>query len=370
MNNNEKSNFIDALRGLAVLLVIFVHTSQKIINLDPLTIRLSELGQLGVQLFFIASAYTLCMSHDKRSSERYGIISFYIRRFFRIAPLYYLAIVIYFIFSGVGFYLRGELSDFLPRYTILNVISNVFFFHGFFPSGNNIIVPGGWSIGTEMAFYLIFPFLIALTDAFLRHGTKGILLIFVAYTSLCFVVHHLLQLFVGETIKNNSFGYFNLANQLPVFLIGIAAYKLSNIYPGMFEKTYLNLACFCIFISLSVGVFMTNSSDAYALLPVYSGLAFIFLLFFLKNSDIKFGVLSKIGRVSYSMYIFHFILVRLLPIFLSKIPRLSTIPYGFFAIDFSCTIFLTYLIAIKSEIFIESKGIWMGSNIINWIKRA
>jgi len=77
-------------------MVILVHTSQSIPNLPELAQVLSQLGQTGVQLFFIASAYTLCATVESRRHEPHSVASFYVRRYFRIEPLYYLGIIFYF----------------------------------------------------------------------------------------------------------------------------------------------------------------------------------------------------------------------------------------------------------------------------------
>src|SRR6187402_3310869 len=142
-----KYAYIDATRGLAILLVIATHHLQAVATTYPLTDlgrSLSDFCRLGVQLFFVASAYTLCLSMDRRSDELHPLLAFYIRRFFRIAPLYYLAVLLY---ALIG---RGT-------YTPLSIGSNILFFHGFVKSAFNDVVPGGWSISAEMIFYLWFP---------------------------------------------------------------------------------------------------------------------------------------------------------------------------------------------------------------------
>ncbi len=152
-----KLNYIDSIRGVAILMVILVHAAQSVPGLSPLTSLLADYGQMGVQLFFVASAYTLCLSATKRRGESRGWLKYAIRRYFRIAPLYYLGILIYFgralIEAANGIVGRTLLED----YSLANVAANVLLVHGFYPPANNTVVPGGWSIGTEVAFYAIFP---------------------------------------------------------------------------------------------------------------------------------------------------------------------------------------------------------------------
>lgn len=83
----KKLEHIDALRGVAILMVMLVHVSQKISGLSSKIILLSGYGQMGVQLFFVISAYTLWLSSAKRKDEQNKLLNYFIRRVFRIAPL-------------------------------------------------------------------------------------------------------------------------------------------------------------------------------------------------------------------------------------------------------------------------------------------
>src|SRR5947209_6454020 len=88
-----KNLYIDILRGIAIFGVIAVHSHQYITGLSWVISWVFNYGQLGVQLFFVASAVTLCLSMNGRKEN--SSHNFYIRRFFRIAPLYYFGIPLY-----------------------------------------------------------------------------------------------------------------------------------------------------------------------------------------------------------------------------------------------------------------------------------
>jgi peptidoglycan/LPS O-acetylase OafA/YrhL len=94
MNNTSiiKYDYIDTLRGLAILSVVMVHSSQNFPPRSEVLIQIAAQGSRGVQLFFIASALTLFLSMDARSGDQEprSLESFFIRRFFRIAPAFYL----------------------------------------------------------------------------------------------------------------------------------------------------------------------------------------------------------------------------------------------------------------------------------------
>src|SRR5579872_2080742 len=143
--------YIDALRGYAILLVITVHSSQYISDLPSAIRTLADQGARGVQLFFVASAMTLCMSWQERND---GSVPFFIRRFFRIAPMYYLAIPLFLWVRGFG------PSIYAPDgIGFRHIAMAVTFTHGFMPDTLTSVVPGSWSIADEMMFYVMFPLL-------------------------------------------------------------------------------------------------------------------------------------------------------------------------------------------------------------------
>lgn len=86
--------FVDSLRGLAFLLVLLLHVSQQVPSLPDRLRRVTDDRQAGVQLFFLVSAFTLLTSLSQRSKrESRPIQNFLVRRFFRIAPLFWAALV-------------------------------------------------------------------------------------------------------------------------------------------------------------------------------------------------------------------------------------------------------------------------------------
>lgn len=119
---SKKLEYINILRGVAVLMVILVHTSQSVKGIHFITYEIAAYGQMGVQLFFILSAYTLCLSMEKRGASE-GLMPFYLRRYFRIAPLYYFGILFY------GFCNSALKFDML-NFSLKNIAANLLFIHG------------------------------------------------------------------------------------------------------------------------------------------------------------------------------------------------------------------------------------------------
>src|SRR4051812_15175344 len=106
--NQNRFGYIDELRGIAVLLVVLVHVGYYT-DENLIIAQISRYGRYGVQLFFLLSAFTLCHSMARLpalTGREYG--AFFIRRFFRIAPLYYAAAIFYGIYTVASFHFFGK----------------------------------------------------------------------------------------------------------------------------------------------------------------------------------------------------------------------------------------------------------------------
>ena len=357
MGKNMKLNYIDSIRGIAILMVIMVHAAQPFQNLNPMIKSLSYYGQLGVQLFFIASAYTLCLSSDNRHGESNAKLKYGIRRYFRIAPLYYFAIILYGCLAYFTHYM-----DFKANYTVYNVLANVFFLHGFSPGANNNIVPGGWSIGTEMIFYAIFPFLLRLVKLGLSRS-KVYLYAFIflgvalSQISVYFLSKH------GLEMKNNSFLYFNIIVQLPVFLVGISYFFYSEMTTQS-KPVWVLVLGFFIFTIITSLLFFSDSTYLSSIYPISAAFSFVFLMEIFKTVEklnVKF--LRKIGQASYAMYIVHFLFAyKFFFLVFRFFPQIDNTPMFF--VFFPLTVIFSFISANILEKIIEKPGIRLGKKLI------
>ena len=223
----RKYDYIDALRGYAILAVLLVHSTQQVAPINLAFQRLASHGGRGVQLFYIASALTLCLSWQFRASlEAFPVRNFFIRRFFRIAPMFYVAMAFYLCLYG-----------FSPRYWAPNGLEwwylplTALFLNGYHPETLTSVVPGGWSVAVEMNFYLLLPFLL------LRLKTMKSLLAFLLLSLLLNVMAEsaslrwLLPLYPPDQQHLvYEFSYLNFLGQLPVFASGLlACHVLSHV---------------------------------------------------------------------------------------------------------------------------------------------
>jgi peptidoglycan/LPS O-acetylase OafA/YrhL len=94
---------LDSLRGIAILGVVLVHSSRRHDIPLPIGAHVGQVafsGQRGVALFFVVSAFTLFLSNDNRKDEHSPVLNFFIRRVFRLAPMFYLATLLMFTVYG------------------------------------------------------------------------------------------------------------------------------------------------------------------------------------------------------------------------------------------------------------------------------
>jgi len=229
--HTPKLQFINNLRALAILLVIFHHAGE--LFTDASVFRLfSQWGKCGVQLFFVMSAFTLCYTGSNLTLQPKYLAGFYIKRLFRIVPMYYLAIVGYYYLTYLTNHsVVWHLED-LAGYTKSNILLNILFLHGFSPAANNSVVPGGWSIGCEMLFYILFPFILSLTKISRMYLLPVQIISWLAVGALLFIAklkgHHGLG---GES----SFAYYFIANQMSAFIWGILLFYYWR------SKTFFNI---------------------------------------------------------------------------------------------------------------------------------
>ena len=146
MRSGSRLAWLDVLRGLAALCVVFNHFGYFVPpRLNNPVYQWFNPGDYGVFVFFLISGYIVPASLERKGSVR----TFWISRIFRLYPLYLLAVglalVLYAVHVGG---LRGEGSD--PETSVLSqmlMMSNVL-------AGQNLpyVV---WSLSYEMIFYLL-----------------------------------------------------------------------------------------------------------------------------------------------------------------------------------------------------------------------
>jgi peptidoglycan/LPS O-acetylase OafA/YrhL len=362
VNNSEteKYDYIDALRGLAIMGVVLSHIPEWVPPVSFVLNSIAAQGARGVQLFYLASALTLFMSMASRiGREEKATASFFIRRFFRIAPAFYLAVVIYFIRDGMS-----------PRYVAPNGIQwwyvplTVFFLNGWHPETINSVIPGGWSIAIEMTFYLFVPYLFSKLNAIKPTLIALLASIFVAKIASSAITTLLIPLYpYDQQYLVGFFSYEWFFSQLPVFLLGILAFHLIRKYPTI-DKS---MASFLLVSSLLLFAAFLIIQTYENLLPqhILYGIAFLLFALSLHYSPQKLFVnrlTVLVGRISFSIYLFHFLILSVLENFFSSgFPISGNLGFG---LAYALLLALSICISYVTHRVIEVPGINLGKRII------
>lgn len=142
LDSQQRLAELDALRGVAVLMVLVFHYTTRFGELFPQAASgLSfPLGAYGVHVFFIISGFVIIMTLDR--SERPA--DFLVARFSRLYPSYWTAILVT---TAVLWLCGGPLEA--P--TASQVAANLTMLHGFFkvPSVDGVY----WTLEVELLFY-------------------------------------------------------------------------------------------------------------------------------------------------------------------------------------------------------------------------
>ncbi|MBK8161354.1 MAG: acyltransferase [Rhodospirillaceae bacterium] len=212
---------LDGLRGVAAIWVLVGHALLLCGWRLPVLAR----PDLAVDLFMMLSGFLMVFQYTQRKAvepwhrPRTWCL-FWTRRFFRIAPLYYVLLAIALLAGpNLGAY-RDEIAQALPQTGTVtaryldqswqNVIAHLTFVFGFDPYFSYSTPLPDWSIGLEMAFYAAFPCLM------IAAGRFGFPTTAIVISGACLLASLLFSDFF-RSFKQPSL----LAIKLPIFWAGM-----------------------------------------------------------------------------------------------------------------------------------------------------
>jgi peptidoglycan/LPS O-acetylase OafA/YrhL len=295
---------IEALRCVAAAMIVVYHTVELTgLAIPPaLNVIKTHFG-LGVPLFYALSGFVLAFGYLDTLQSREQIRKFYARRYFRIAPLFYVMLGTWVLFSR----LRNESFVVGPFEFLLNV-SLLF---GLVPGRETSLVAAGWSIGVEVLFYLVFPVIAALLTS-----------PFAAALAFCvFSVVSSLTFNALVSLKAGFFAYGNLLTHLPFFLCGTLAYlvwrrdgfRRRPLAGAVLLVGVLVVAAAEVYVP-AVSIFLMTFNVVSAVRGVWA-LVFAALILAICYSPTRLivnPVTRYLGTVSFSLYLLHPFVIALL----------------------------------------------------------
>ncbi|WP_413874972.1 acyltransferase family protein [Albidovulum sp.] len=147
---SKRSVPLDCIRATAIVMVVVFHVATRYPDavLDPVAALFRKYGTLGVDIFFPLSGY-LITSFLIRHVNAGSIRTFFLRRFFRIVPLYMVAVTIYFVAMRV----LGQEPAIIDRIWIPYTFLTGWFI--FFDGVDSVPYTITWSLSVEEFSYIL-----------------------------------------------------------------------------------------------------------------------------------------------------------------------------------------------------------------------
>jgi peptidoglycan/LPS O-acetylase OafA/YrhL len=318
-NKRPRYDFVDSLRGVAILLVIAVHSVGVSFGFDQLKwttgfgrdfdvgkqfliVLPATFGWAGVAVFFAISGFCIHNSFSKES--RLGFFRYIVKRFYRIYPPYFLPMLVFYI---LGAERGGDYGNFITHALLI---------HNYFPAYFLGINGAFWSIAIEFQLYIIYIFLFVLIE---RFGWRVVL-------AGCLCVELCVRIAMGHFLM--TYGTVpKFISGLPLaylfsWTIGAAAAELCNRNaPTVFQVKRLHIVALIV---TGVGCCFVKPLAAFSFLLFATATALCMVYMHEQNVPFRVPALAKIGLISYSIYLIHLpILYSISSLFGRDIPLLT-----------------------------------------------
>lgn len=330
--DNQRLDFLDAIRALAAGLVFVEHTLDQVLpSYRSWTINHFFPGRIGVLVFLVVSGFIIPVSLEKCGSN----LRFWIRRFFRLFPLYWLVILTAFLLSLAGWW-----SPYEPRVWLLNLTM----LQSFFQCPN--VVGLFWTLQLELIIYVACSILFAFRLLNRPDFIAGLIL-------GAFII-------LGITRPLLNHQPFDVGGQRWLYFAPLVGLVAQRYLSGNLTRNHLLAVLFGHFVAVGI-VWVVNNQmfpgainirtlqeTAWTWGLTYTG---FFGLMTLRNRRIP-SVACWLGRISYSIYLLHPIAIAL--VILSEFKNWPLM---------AVSLVITLIFSDLTYRFVEKPGINLGKRI-------
>ncbi len=316
----QHKNFygLDNLRAFAIIMVLFFHYNRWFEH-PAWFPDVLKFGWTGVDLFFVLSGFLISsqLFAQIKKEGTFSIKDFYIKRFFRIIPIYLFVLAIYFLFP----FFSGT-QALPPLWKFLTFTQN---FGADFEQHRSFGVV--WSLCVEEHFYLLLPatlLLLLKTGAFKK---AYLLLLILFLAGFLFRLYSWYGVYMQQSngIENRflwvSSIYYPTYCRLDGLLAGVAAAAFYNYLPSLFSglTKYANGLIIVGLLISTITYFLFGNNVDFARsifsFPLVSiGFGCLVVGAIMPNSFLykwKSGALSMIAKLSYALYLIHMAVILL-----------------------------------------------------------
>ncbi len=328
---------LDSLRFFAALAVFFTHVElikkftgfgshwidpeeritkftvfQSVMSkeIDPLSPLIAYSSALGVVFFFVLSGFliTYLLLRERDTNNTIQIGKFYLRRAFRIWPLYYLIFILgFFVLPYLDFFAVPGQDVFFHQNFWGNLLLYAFFMPNLAFSIYTTAVPNigqSWSIGVEEQFYLLWPLLIRKSKNVLKSilwiagviiALKGVLLLSFPFIKLEALV---------------VFKKFLAMSKLECMALGgFGAYVFFNKKESILRLIFKPFAQVLAIAMIPILIYFIPMALEDMLHLLFS-ISFLIIILNVAGNEKSFfrfenPILQYLGRISYGFYMFH-----------------------------------------------------------------
>lgn len=324
---------LNGVRAIAASIVMISHIGQfaRFFQLEKVSV-LHAMQGYAVDMFFVLSGFliTYLLFIEKEKTKTINLRKFYLRRIFRIWPIYYLSILL----SLVLVYFKivpapNELLFSIGLYTFL--AANVAYVLNITISS---ITPL-WSVGVEEQFYLAWPHLI-------KRSSNYILVFALFYFSFELIKAGVYFFFSAES----EWYYLMSATGLNIMCIGAAGAYLvytKHFLLNYFFRKELQLLAWgvlvlsCVYKPLHLFTFIDQELNSFFYLVIIMNVS---------SNDknlisLETPWLNFLGKISYGIYVYHMIVIYV-------------VSHLFFSLNVKANYFLIFICISALTIFVAS----------------
>ncbi len=346
MKNDKHIIGLDSMRGLAILMVFTFHLLESFFRGNPEFDTQAILQfpasypsfapylftihpRFGIHLFFVISGYIIHALYNKYYFDTYNSKVFILKRLIRMAPAYYVSIII----ALIGLYMVGRIQSI----NFIDVLYHVLFIHNYFDEYSYTIQAVYWTMGVEFQFYVLYAVI-----RFLLKDKFNLTYVFIAFLLFSFAFR--IYNYDPELAQLNNWNFMD--NTLVRFSDWLLGAMLFEYRKKIFALPYKFLIGLVLVLTASYMAYFGFWDNVF--LDFTASLGMIFLLAEVLDKKLESKFLKFVGLISYSLYLYHFMcysMIDQLGLYIFDYPRTaySWVRFGMFLSAIPITLFFSYI---------------------------